>query len=116
MTRGTCPPARTETPPFAFRDAAGKPIGYSLDICDIVIEEIAGELGKDIRVTYRAVTPENRFFAANVVNRVWQDLCGNGLVSTIDDLDTLDADERKLILDELAAKFATTAARGAGSQ
>jgi hypothetical protein len=50
--------------------------------------------------------PENRFFAANVVNRVWQDLCGNGLVSTIDDLDTLDAEERKLILDELAAKFA----------
>lgn len=52
------------------------------------------------------VTPENRFFAANVVNRVWQDLCGNGLVSTIDDLDTLEAAERKLILDELAAKFA----------
>jgi hypothetical protein len=51
-------------------------------------------------------TPENRYFAANVVNRVWQDLCGAGLVSTIDDLDTLDADERKIILDDLAAKFA----------
>lgn len=51
-------------------------------------------------------TPVNRFFAANVVNRVWQDLCGSGLVSTIDDLDTLDLEERKLILDELAAKFA----------
>jgi hypothetical protein len=53
-------------------------------------------------------TPQNRFFAANVVNRVWQDLCGTGLVSTIDDLDTLDADERKVILDELAAKFAAS--------
>jgi hypothetical protein len=53
-------------------------------------------------------TPENRFFAANIVNRVWQDLCGTGLVSTIDDLDTLGADERKLILDELAAKFAAS--------
>jgi hypothetical protein len=52
------------------------------------------------------VTPQNHFFAANVVNRVWQDLCGNGLVSTIDDLDTLDAAERKQILDDLAAKFA----------
>ena len=52
---------RENSPPFAFRDAAGKSIGYSLDICDIVVEEIAGELGKDIRVTYRAVTPENRF-------------------------------------------------------
>jgi hypothetical protein len=52
--------------------------------------------------------PENPYFAANVVNRVWQDLCGTGLVSTIDDLDTLDAEERKLILDELAAKFAAS--------
>ncbi|HEY7314177.1 MAG TPA: DUF1549 domain-containing protein [Gemmataceae bacterium] len=51
-------------------------------------------------------TPKNRFFAANVVNRVWQDLCGSGLVSTIDDLDTLEDAERKQILDELAAKFA----------
>jgi hypothetical protein len=51
-------------------------------------------------------TPDNRYFAANIVNRVWQDLCGTGLVSTIDDLDTLEAEERKLILDELAGKFA----------
>jgi hypothetical protein len=51
-------------------------------------------------------TPQNRYFAANVVNRVWQDLCGTGLVSTIDDLDTLSPEERKQILDELAAKFA----------
>jgi hypothetical protein len=50
--------------------------------------------------------PKNRFFAANVVNRVWQDLCGSGLVSTIDDLDTLEAAERAQILDDLAAKFA----------
>src|SRR5262249_60738002 len=52
------------------------------------------------------VSADNRYFAANVVNRVWQDLCGTGLVSTIDDLDTLEAEERKLILDELAGKFA----------
>jgi len=51
-------------------------------------------------------TPENPYFAANVVNRVWQDLCGSGLVSTIDDLDSLEAAERAQILDEFAAKFA----------
>jgi hypothetical protein len=50
-------------------------------------------------------SPKNRFFAANAVNRVWQDLCGTGLVSTVDDLDTLSADERGQVLDELAAKF-----------
>lgn len=53
-------------------------------------------------------TPQNRYFAANIVNRVWQDLCGTGLVSTVDDLDTLDPEERKLILDELAEKFAAS--------
>jgi hypothetical protein len=53
-------------------------------------------------------TPKNRFFAANAVNRIWQDLCGTGLVSTIDDLDNLEAAERAQILDELAAKFAAS--------
>jgi hypothetical protein len=53
-------------------------------------------------------TSENRYFAANVVNRVWQDLLGTGLVGTIDDLDTLTAEERKEILGELANKFAAS--------
>jgi hypothetical protein len=52
--------------------------------------------------------PKNRFFAANVVNRVWQDLCGSGLVSSVDDLDSVGNDERAQILDELAAKFAAS--------
>lgn len=51
---------------------------------------------------------DNKYFAANTVNRVWQDLCGTGLVSTVDDIDTLSPDERKEILDELAAKFAAS--------
>ena len=52
---------RTNSPPFAFLDGAGKPIGYSLDLCEIVVEEVSNELAKSIRVVYRAVTPENRF-------------------------------------------------------
>ncbi len=52
---------RDNSPPFAFLDAKGKPIGYSLDICEVVVEEIAREVGKDISVEYRPVTPENRF-------------------------------------------------------
>ena len=51
-------------------------------------------------------TPQNPYFAANVVNRVWQDLCGTSLVSKLDDLDTLTPEERKEILDGLAGKFA----------
>src|SRR5438045_4953475 len=53
---------RENSPPFAFLDAqTKKAIGYSLDLCEIVVEEIRSELTKDIRVDYRPVTPENRF-------------------------------------------------------
>jgi glutamate/aspartate transport system substrate-binding protein len=66
---------RTNSPPFAFLDAQGKPIGYSLDLCEIVVEEVAAELGRDIRVEYRPVTPENRF---ELVNRGDVDIeCGS---------------------------------------
>jgi glutamate/aspartate transport system substrate-binding protein len=51
---------RQNSPPFAFLDKSGKPVGYSLDLCEIVIEEVIAELGKDIRVAYQPVTPENR--------------------------------------------------------
>jgi ABC-type amino acid transport substrate-binding protein len=56
---------RENSPPFAFLDAQRKPLGYSLDLCEIVVEEIAAELGKDIRVVRQAVTPENRFDLVN---------------------------------------------------
>jgi glutamate/aspartate transport system substrate-binding protein len=56
---------RENSPPFAFLDAQGKPIGYALDLCEIVIEEIAAELGHDIRVIRRQVSPENRFDLLN---------------------------------------------------
>src|SRR5512145_3562690 len=56
---------RENSPPFAFLDRKGKPIGYALDLCAVVVEEIVTELGKDIRVDYRPVTPENRFDLLN---------------------------------------------------
>jgi ABC-type amino acid transport substrate-binding protein len=44
---------RENSPPFAFLDAQRKPVGYSLDLCEIVVEEVAAELGKDIQVVRR---------------------------------------------------------------
>lgn len=52
---------RENSPPFAFLDANKKPIGYALDLCEIVVEEIATELAKDVKVELKPVTPENRF-------------------------------------------------------
>jgi len=51
---------RTNSPPFAFLDAKKKPVGYSLDICEIVVDEIAREIGKPLNVEFKPVTPENR--------------------------------------------------------
>lgn len=56
---------RENSPPFAFLDAKGRPLGYALDLCAVVVEEVVAELRKDIRVEYRAVTPENRFDLLN---------------------------------------------------
>ena len=56
---------RENSPPFAFLDPRGRPVGYALDLCEIVVAEIVAELGKDIRVEYRPVTPENRFDLVN---------------------------------------------------
>ena len=48
--------------PFAFLTPKGRPAGYSLDLCGAVVEEVTAELGgRDIRIEYRTVTPENRF-------------------------------------------------------
>jgi glutamate/aspartate transport system substrate-binding protein len=37
---------RTESPPFSFRDAAGQPVGYSIDLCRGIAERIRAELNK----------------------------------------------------------------------
>ncbi|MBW3596401.1 MAG: DUF1549 and DUF1553 domain-containing protein [Planctomycetes bacterium] len=50
------------------------------------------------------VSPNNPNFAATAVNRTWQYLCGRGLVGSVDDLDQVSDEERK-ILDDLAKLF-----------
>ena len=52
---------RENSPPFAFLDAKKQPVGYSLDICEVVVEEITREVGRDVAVEWLPVTPENRF-------------------------------------------------------
>lgn len=52
---------RENSPPFAFLDAQRRPIGYSLDICDVVVEQVGEHVHKTLRVEYVPVTPSNRF-------------------------------------------------------
>src|ERR1043165_674456 len=35
---------RESSPPFSFLDQSGRPIGYSLELCEAIVEEIGGEV------------------------------------------------------------------------
>jgi hypothetical protein len=48
----------------------------------------------------------NRNFAATAVNRIWQALCGRGLVPEVDNLDQATNEDREPVLNELARRFA----------
>ncbi|HEY2249907.1 MAG TPA: DUF1549 domain-containing protein [Planctomycetaceae bacterium] len=52
------------------------------------------------------VSKDNPNFAATAVNRVWQQLCGQGLIPHVDDLDQAPPKERAVVLDDLAREFA----------
>jgi ABC-type amino acid transport substrate-binding protein len=53
---------RENSSPFSFLDDAKRPVGYSIDLCLAIVEDVADELGaEELRVAYRPVTPENRF-------------------------------------------------------
>jgi glutamate/aspartate transport system substrate-binding protein len=52
---------RENSPPFAFLDAQRRPIGYSLDLCDVVVEQVGEHVHQSLRVEYVPVSPSNRF-------------------------------------------------------
>ena len=50
----------------------------------------------------------NPYFAAAAVNRTWQQLVGRGLIVPVEELDLAKAEERAVLLDRLAARFAAS--------
>ena len=71
---------RENSPPFAFLDAQRRPIGYSLDLCDVVVERVAEHVHRSLRVEYVPVSPSNRF---ELVKTGAVDLeCGSTTAST----------------------------------
>jgi hypothetical protein len=63
----------------------------------------AGKSSRELLADWM-VSRENPNFAATAVNRVWQYLCGRGLAGSVDNLDQVSPQERK-ILDDLAKLF-----------
>lgn len=49
--------------PFSYLDARGEPVGYSIELCKEVVDAMSEELGKELAIRWRAVTPENRIDA-----------------------------------------------------
>jgi glutamate/aspartate transport system substrate-binding protein len=55
---------RESSIPFSYLDARGAPIGYAIDLCKEVVDDLAEALdGMTIAVKYRAVTAETRIQA-----------------------------------------------------
>src|SRR6266481_4904076 len=52
---------RESSPPFSFLDQANRPIGYSLELCEAIVEEIGVEVDDaDLKIDYVKVTSETR--------------------------------------------------------
>jgi glutamate/aspartate transport system substrate-binding protein len=55
---------RESSPPFSFLDQANRPIGYSLELCEAVVDEIGIEVDDpDLRIDYTKVTSDDRIQA-----------------------------------------------------
>lgn len=51
---------RESSIPFAYLNEDQKPVGYTIDLCMKIVENIEEKLGKDIEIRYVPVTPKTR--------------------------------------------------------
>ena len=55
---------RESSPPFSFLDQANRPIGYSLELCEAIVEEIGAEVDDpELKIDYVKVTSDDRIAA-----------------------------------------------------
>jgi ABC-type amino acid transport substrate-binding protein len=54
---------RAASIPFSYLSARGEPIGYSIDLCKLLVDAISGEVGRTLEVKWQPVTPESRIAA-----------------------------------------------------
>src|SRR5947209_14697993 len=55
---------RESSPPFSFLDQANRPIGYSLELCEAIVDEIGVEVDdSNLTIDYVKVTSEDRIAA-----------------------------------------------------
>src|ERR1700752_2724414 len=55
---------RESSPPFSFLDQANRPIGYSLELCEAIVDEIGVEVDDpNLKIEYVKVTSDDRIQA-----------------------------------------------------
>jgi glutamate/aspartate transport system substrate-binding protein len=54
---------RAASIPFSYLSARGEPIGYSIDLCKLLVEAISEEVGRTLEIKWQPVTPESRIAA-----------------------------------------------------
>src|SRR4051794_41510582 len=61
---------RESSPPFSFLDQANRPIGYSLELCEAIVDEIGIEVDEsNLKIDYVKVTSDDRI-AAVMQNKI----------------------------------------------
>src|SRR2546421_7534329 len=61
---------RESSPPFSFLDQANRPIGYTLELCEAIVDEIGVEVDdSNLRIDYVKVTSDDRIPAV-VQNKI----------------------------------------------
>src|SRR6187551_1183733 len=67
---------RESSPPFSFLDQSNRPIGYSLELCEAIVEEIGTEVDDpNLKIEYVKVTSDDRIPA--VINNKIDLECGS---------------------------------------
>jgi ABC-type amino acid transport substrate-binding protein len=54
---------RESSIPFSYLSARGEPIGYSIDLCQLLVDAISEEVGRTIAIKWQPVTSESRIGA-----------------------------------------------------
>jgi glutamate/aspartate transport system substrate-binding protein len=51
---------RVSSIPFSYLSPRGEPIGYSIDLCKLLVDAISEQIGRTIAIKWQPVTPESR--------------------------------------------------------
>jgi glutamate/aspartate transport system substrate-binding protein len=54
---------RESSIPFSYRSARGEPIGYSIDLCKLLVDAISATVDRELTIRWQPVTPQTRLDA-----------------------------------------------------